>query len=119
MAKNNKTTLQDIVNTCELTIKQKQAIERISMQMGVAFNPQVSRCSECYRDQAIVLLRMIYEQEAEKSYRRYILRHGIDVVWRGRRINMTLSDDELAAALDAGFPRNYFIRINGEDGRWS
>lgn len=119
MAKGIKMQLKEIAEAAELTDKQRSFIVSQSETMGVKFNPYKTTCGDCYRDQAIILWRLIAEQEAQESTtRKYLLRAGIDVIWRGVRVNATLTDKELAELLKAGFPQNYFIRINGEDGRW-
>lgn len=116
MAKTIKTQLREIAEARVLTAKQRAFVTTQSEAMGVPFVK--TACRDCYKDQAVRLWRVVCEKEAQEKGRKYILRGGIDVIWRGVRVNMTKTDTELARLLDDGFPRNFFSRINGEDGQW-
>ena len=119
MAKSTKTRLKEIALQDEpLTQAQRDYIVEQSTALGVVFEPHRTQCGDCYRDQAAILWRKAAEDEAKKTTRKYILRQGVDVIWRGVRINMTLTDAELADVLRRGFPQDYFIRIDGQDGSW-
>lgn len=99
-----------------LSEKDKKYIVKISSELGIEFKQ--TNCPNCYHDQALVLWRELQSKDNANSKRLYVLRTGIDVIWKGRRVNELLQDDELAELLQAGFPKDYFTRINGEDGRW-
>lgn len=116
MAKSIKTRLREIAE-CEGEIKERQRvyIREQAQAMGVPFVD--NGCADCYRDMAVQLWRILCEQENDNG-RKYLLRVGIDVIWKGERVNATCNDDELAALLQRGFPRNFFRRIDGEDGLW-
>lgn len=68
-------------------------------------------CGDCLRDAAIETVCAI---NRKNKTRKYMLRAGVDVIWKGERINQTLTDDELAAYIERGFPTEFFSRINGE-----
>lgn len=99
-----------------LTERQRADIIAMSVQMGVEFNP-LSGCPNCYRDQVHILWRKLAEQEVlQTSKRKYLLREGVDVVFKGVRINAATLTDKLAAELlSDGFSRHFFLRINGEN----
>lgn len=116
MAKDRKTILREIAESKDtLTDKQRDYVRRQSEAMGVQFRE--TSCGDCYRDQAAVLWRILCEKDTPKS-RKYLLRAGVDVIWKGRRVNATCSDDDLAALLEQGFPRNFMKRIDGKDGNY-
>ncbi len=111
MTKSIKAQLRDIATNGARTDRQRAFIVEQSNLMGVQF--VVTTCRDCYKDQAAVLWRMIAEQEMPAS-RKYVLRAGKDVIWRGKRVNATCSEAELKALLEAGFPREFFSKINGK-----
>lgn len=113
-----KERLQQIAESkSALTQAERRYIISTSKSMGLPFVER--KCGDCYRDQAVLLWRKLVEAEqATDTERKYLLRPGIDVIFRGRRINATCSDEELKAYLAQGFSRNFFSRINGKDGRW-
>lgn len=111
MAKTTKTQLKEIAERGARTEAQRAFIVTQSQELGIPF--RVTSCSDCYRDQAVILWRTLCERDIPKS-RKYVLRVGKDVVWRGRRVNATCSDEELKALLEAGFPSEFFYKIDGK-----
>lgn len=96
-----------------LTEKDKQLITTAAQKAGIPFAPRNTRCKDCYRDMAIILYRVECEKEAKKDKtRKYLLRAGVDVLWRGVRVNATCTDEQFAAYIAKGFPRDFFLRID-------
>lgn len=111
--------LREIALAEDLIAEQQAFIIKMSEQQGMPFSPRQTACRSCYQDQAVKLWRVLKTEEGKSdSTRKYLLRAGVDVIWRGRRVNDMLTDKELKAILKAGFPKDYFCRINGEDGSW-
>lgn len=78
-------------------------------KMGVVVRN--TNCGDCLRDAAIETVCAI---NRKNKSRKYVLRAGVDVIWKGERVNQTLTDEELAVYIERGFPTEFFIRINGE-----
>lgn len=98
-------------NTSVLTTSDKAFIEKQSAAYGLEFHPESTLCESCYADQAVIILCTARKQDGEEdqSERKYVLRDGIDVVWKGVRINAELIDDKRAAELIArGFKKKFF-----------
>lgn len=110
MAKNIKTLLKEIATNGATTDKQKQFIREQSEKMGVAFNER-TRCNDCYKDQAVILWRIIAEGEVAEG-RHYVLHAGVDVIWKGRRINATLTEQQLKELYKEGFPRHFYAKVD-------
>lgn len=113
MAKSIKERLKEIAEGGVTTPKQKQFIRDKSAEMGVQFDERTS-CVNCYRDQAMILWRIISEKEIPKS-RKYVLKAGVDVLWRGIRINATATEEELKNYLNDGFPAIFFAKIGTDE----
>ena len=95
------------------TEKDRRFIEAQAVRYGVKVRP--NSCLNCLQDMAIEILLKKQEKALLKSERKYLLRAGKDVLWKGQRLNNLCSDDELNAALMAGFPKSFFMRINGKE----
>lgn len=83
-------------------------------QQAEKYGVQICRtnCSDRYRDAAVqVLSKIRHAQYAKDASRKYVLREGVDVIWRGIRINNTCSDEQLAEYLAGGFPQDFFERM--------
>ena len=103
--------LRQIANNSDISAMDKRYIVQTSDKLDIPFRPR-SGCSDCYREQAILLWRRLSEQEALKDQNRnYLLRAGVDVVWRGIRINATCTDDQLAEYVEHGFSKSFFLRL--------
>lgn len=110
--------LKEIATTSErLTGEQRQYIETTSAKMGVVFVPNKTKCSDCYKDQAVILWRLLAEKaQAKDKMRKYLLRAGVDVIFKGQRINAAVLTDELATELIAdGFDKGFFSRIPNDN----
>lgn len=113
--KNNSKTIARLKQIAEsrgaVSVADKQYLRAMSDKMGIAFNERQS-CMDCYVEQAVVLLRKLSEEELLKDKtRQYILRTGIDVIWKGHRINATCSDEQLAEFVANGFSKTFFLRL--------
>lgn len=106
--------LKQIAEADRLTEDEKIYVRKTAETMSVPFH--ATRCEDCYKDMAVVLWRMVCEAELKKDKtRKYVLRAGVDVIWKGHRINATCSDAELKQYLAGGFPRDFFLRYESNE----
>lgn len=108
--------LTEIAGGKNLSKADKQFIIELSEKMQVAFTPKgrwftpKGRCENCYKDQAVILYRLLSKESNADSGRAYLLRPSIDVIFKGKRYNNTCSDEELKEAIAAGLPLHLFER---------
>ena len=106
------TKLKELFNKPNLTIEDKQFIKDLSTQLNVKF---VERefCSDCYKDQIMVLLKVLTQQKIDNGEitADYVLRPDIDVIYNGLRINnATLTNDIAEEFLQMGL-RHWFMKV--------
>lgn len=106
------TKLKELFNKRNLTIEDKQFIKDLSTQLNVKF---VERefCSDCYKDQIMVLLKVLTQQKIDNGEitSDYVLRPDIDVIYNGLRINnATLTNDIAEEFLRMGL-RHWFMKV--------
>ena len=106
------TKLKELFNKPNLTIEDKQFIKDLSTQLNVKF---VERefCSDCYKDQIMVLLKVLTQQKIDNGEitADYVLRPDIDVIYNGLRINnATLTNDIAEEFLRMGL-RHWFMKV--------
>jgi hypothetical protein len=106
------TKLKELFNKRNLTLEDKQYIKDLSTQLNVKF---VERefCSDCYKDQIMVLLKVLTQQKIDNGEitADYVLRPDIDVIYNGLRINnATLSNDIAEEFLRMGL-RHWFMKV--------
>ena len=117
------TKLKELFNKPNLTLEDKQFIKDLSTQLNVKF---VERefCSDCYKDQIMVLLKVLTQQKIDNGeitadyvlrpdidviYN--VLRPDIDVIYNGLRINnATLTNDIAEEFLRMGL-RHWFMKV--------
>lgn len=104
----------------ELTQADKAFIKEQAKAQGVAFNPH-SACKSCYIDCAVVIYRALKDAETRAELAEattatatpaplWRLKEGVDVVWRGIRINSaTITDAKAEQYVKSGFPTKYFV----------
>ena len=111
-----KEKLIEIAQADVLTDAQKQYVQSLADNAGIPFHPYKTSCRDCYKDMAVILWRKECEKEALKDKdRKFVLRVGVDVLWRGQRVNMTLTDEQLAALVAKGFPKEFFFRYEDNE----
>ena len=97
-----------------LSKKDKAYIEELCTAYDVKLN---KRCSSCYTDAILILIKKITEKNlpkketatAKTDNRKYILKAGVDVFFGSIRVNAVTLTDELAERIIArGFPVRYF-----------
>lgn len=90
------------------TKEDKEFLRDLCDELGVAL-PKNKRCGSCWIDKAHELYGILKKAETP-SERKWVLRDGVDVIFRGVRVNrVTLTSDEIAEnLLAAGFPKNLF-----------
>ena len=106
------TKLKELFNKPNLTLEDKQFIKDLSTQLNVKF---VERefCSDCYKDQIMVLLKVLTQQKIDNGEitADYVLRPDIDVIYNGLRINnATLTNDIAEEFLRMGL-RHWFMKV--------
>lgn len=109
MNKNTKTLLKEIAEKGATTEEQRNFIRNKSKELGVKFIERRA-CNSCFKDQAVILWRILAEQEIPDT-RKYVLKSGTDVIWRGQRVNNTMTDKQLKELLKEGFPSVFFAKM--------
>lgn len=93
----------------QVTNEDKDFISDLAPRYGVELPKEKPNCKSCYVDAAVAIYKAIKDAKPKPTDRKYVLRDGVDVVWRGIRINEASVTDELAAEWIAnGFPKVYF-----------
>ena len=95
-----------------LSKKDKAYIEGLCADYDVKLN---KKCSSCYSDAILILIKKITEENLPKKEtdttdrRKYILKSGVDVWFGSIRVNaITLTDDLAQRIIAKGFPTRYF-----------
>ena len=98
-----------------LSKKDKVYIEMLCATYYVKLN---KKCSSCYSDAILILIKKITEENLPKKEttttdnRKYILKSGVDVWFGSIRVNaVTLTDDLAQRIIARGFPMRYFEKI--------
>ena len=106
--------LKELYRNKTLTKSDKLYIEMLCATYEVKLN---KKCSSCYSDAILILIKKITEENLPKKEtatattdsRKYILKSGVDVWFGSIRVNAVTLTDELAERIIArGFPTRYF-----------
>ena len=106
--------LKELYRNKSLSKKDKTYIEMLCATYYVKLN---KKCSSCYSDAILILIKKITEENlpkketktATQDNRKYILKSGVDVWFGSIRVNAVTLTDELAERIIAkGFPVRYF-----------
>ena len=103
--------LKELYRNKTLSKKDKAYIEGLCIDYDVKLN---KKCSSCYTDAILILIKKITEENLPKKEtttdsRKYILKSGVDVWFGSIRINaVTLTDDLAERIIARGFPTRYF-----------
>ena len=103
--------LKELYRNKTLSKKDKAYIEGLCTNYDVKLN---KKCSSCYSDAILILIKKITEEnlpkkETETDNRKYILKEGVDVWFGSIRVNaITLTDDLAEKIIAKGFPTRYF-----------
>ena len=104
--------LKELYRNKTLSKKDKTYIEMLCATYYVKLN---KKCSSCYSDAILILIKKITEENLPKKEtattddRKYILKSGVDVWFGSIRVNAITLTDELAERIIArGFPTRYF-----------
>lgn len=80
----------------KITATDREYIRKVSAELGVEFKPR-PRCKDCYTEQAFILYRKLKDmQPKEADGRKWRMRAGVDVIYKGKRVNDDLLTDETA-----------------------
>ena len=104
--------LKELYRNKTLSKKDKTYIEMLCATYYIKLN---KKCSSCYSDAILILIKKITEENLPKKEtattdnRKYILKEGVDVWFGSIRVNAVTLTDELAERIIArGFPTRYF-----------
>ena len=104
--------LKELYRNKSLSKKDKAYIEMLCATYYVKLN---KKCSSCYSDAILILIKKITEENLPKKEtattdsRKYILKSGVDVWFGSTRVNeVTLTDDLAQRIIAMGFPTRYF-----------
>ena len=104
--------LKELYRNKSLSKKDKAYIEMLCATYYIKLN---KKCSSCYSDAILILIKKITEENLPKKEtattdnRKYILKSGVDVWFGSIRVNAVTLTDELAEKIIArGFPTRYF-----------
>ena len=107
--------LKELYRNKTLSKKDKTYIEMLCATYYVKLN---KKCSSCYSDAILILIKKITEENLPKKEtattdnRKYILKSGVDVWFGSIRVNEVTLTDELAQRIIArGFPMRYFDKF--------
>lgn len=95
----------------EVTAEDKEVIKAACEEAGIKYSDR-KKCPNCIIDLAIKAYGALIkdEQSEETSTAKWAVRPGLDVVYRGRRINATTITDTLAEEILAeGFPKMFLV----------
>ena len=95
----------------EVTAEEKEVIKTACEEAGIKYSTR-KKCPNCIIDLAIKAYGILAkdEQTEESSTAKWAVRPGLDVVYRGRRINATTITDTLAEEILAeGFPKMFLV----------
>lgn len=78
--------------------------------------PKNQNCGDCWKDFAFVLRSMLKTEEMKTEGRKYILKDGVDVIFKGERINNGMLTDKKAKQLiEEGFATYLFAVMPDAD----
>ncbi len=109
--------LKELYRNKSLSKNDKTYIEMLCATYYVKLN---KKCSSCYSDAILVLIKKITEENLPKKEtatattdsRKYILKSGVDVWFGSIRVNaVTLTDDLAQRIIAKGFPTRYFEKF--------
>lgn len=106
--------LKELYRNKTLSKKDKTYIEGLCSTYDIKLN---KKCSSCYSDAILILIKKITEENLPKKEtatdnRKYILKSGVDVWFGSIRVNVvTLTDDLAKKIIARGFPTRYFEKI--------
>lgn len=99
------TRLRELAGARSFTLADKIYIRDLSARLGIEFVER-PRCGSCFRDQALILFKALKATEAavELPAKPAVkLRAGVDVIYKGQRVNAdTLTADTAAAMMADG-----------------
>lgn len=101
--------LRELVEQATYSLTDKNYIERKAIRFGVDLHRK--NCSDCYRDACIEMIcKIAHKEQLKDTTRKNVLRAGVDVIWKGVRINAQTSDEDLAKYIAGGFPKTFLAR---------
>lgn len=99
---------KDYATLSKLDESEHDAILELSDKYEVP-HPKNLSCPDCWKDQILLVKIKIKEELQKLEKKQYILRGGVDVIYKGQRINSDTITDKLAEKLiKDGFALKYF-----------
>lgn len=93
----------------KITREDKDLIRQYAGAYGVVLPKDKPNCKSCYVDAAVQIWKAIKAEQGKPTDRKWVLKDGVDVIWRGIRINEASCTDEMAEKwIAGGFPKIYF-----------
>jgi len=99
--------LRKIARKRTITEEEKKFVMDTSKELGIDWTPELA-CSNCYQDQAIVLLKHISDNAKSSHDNALKLKDGIDIRWRGVRVNSATITDEIKEGMLKDNLKHYF-----------
>lgn len=95
-----------------ITDETKEYIINLSIENELPCPPITTMCSDCWKDQIILLKKEILEKYQEKLGRKYILKGTVNVIWNGINVSPFTINDKLAKKyIKNGFSKIFFKTI--------
>lgn len=91
----------------QVTNEDKLFVRNLATKYGVDLPKDKPNCKSCYVDAAIAIYKAIKEEKEDLNANKKPLKlmQGVDVIWRGIRINeASATPEKLAEWIDQGFP---------------
>lgn len=91
---------------------EKERLTEIANEFGVTL-PKNTGCSDCWKDFTFVLLTHLKTELLKLTdSRKYLLKDGVDVIFKGERIsNAVLTDKKAKQLIEEGFPKYLFAKL--------
>ena len=106
-----KKTLKELERIIRSENYDRERLTEIANEFGVAL-PKNTGCSDCWKDFTFVLLTHLKTELLKLTdSRKYLLKDGVDVIFKGERINNGMLTDKKAKQLiEEGFPKYLFAK---------
>ena len=112
----DKEKLEALVKELDKMVKSKKFDQERLTEIANEFNvelPKNTGCSDCWKDFCFLLRSKFKTELMNDSDRKYILKDGVDVMFRGERINNgMLTDKKAKQLLEAGFAEYLFAKMS-------
>lgn len=114
--KNDLERLRKIADSAyKVTKADKSYLNKLKAELGIV-HEVCNTCPNAYKDLAVVIYAELTKGEPQDSDAAYVLNDGVDVIYKGYRVNAaTLTDEYAAFMIGIGFPKSFFKSLPNED----